>query len=52
MHPRPGVDYAAQLAAKLALWALSRQELPPALTAAACGPILCAVLPALAPDNR
>ncbi len=41
-----------QLAAKLALWGLSRQELPASLVTARCGAILRPLLPALALDNR
>lgn len=43
---------ALQLVAKLALWGLSRQELPPKLAGDNCGAILRALLPALALDNR
>lgn len=41
-----------QLAAKLALWGLSRQELPADLVAGRCSALLRALLPALALDNK
>jgi hypothetical protein len=41
-----------QLLAKLALWGLSRQELPPWLVTVKAGAMLRAVLPSLTVDNR